>query len=91
MIFLEAEYAGQRLQEHADNPSLRYDGQEPAKGRAEAAGIDLRSTGRKADAIGARETERNLNNRITRAGFTAAFFLQCLTAIGVQTLRLEGG
>lgn len=34
------------------------------------------------------ETERNLNNKISRGGFTAAFFLQCLAAIGVQQVQL---
>ncbi len=35
------------------------------------------------------ETERNLNNKISRGGFTAAFLIQCLDAIGVQSLRLD--
>lgn len=34
------------------------------------------------------ETERNLNNKISRGGFSAAFLLQCLNAINVQDLRL---
>ncbi|TPJ15865.1 hypothetical protein FJW04_13325 [Mesorhizobium sp. B2-7-3] len=36
------------------------------------------------------ETERNLNNKISRGGFSAAFLLQCLTAVGTTTLRLDG-
>lgn len=39
--------------------------------------------------IGVSETERNLNNKISRGGFTAAFLLQCLDAIGAQYLRLD--
>lgn len=39
-------------------------------------------------AIGVTETERNLNNKISRGGFTAAFMIQCLQSIGVQDLRL---
>jgi Domain of unknown function (DUF6471) len=39
-------------------------------------------------AIGVVDTERNLNNKISRGGFTAAFMIQCLQAIGVQDLRL---
>jgi hypothetical protein len=35
------------------------------------------------------ETERNLNNKISRGGFTAAFLLQCLDAIGASQLLLE--
>ena len=39
--------------------------------------------------IGIEETEANLRNKISRGGFSAGFFLQCLKAIGVSTLHLE--
>ncbi|WP_443969884.1 DUF6471 domain-containing protein [Sphingobium sp. CR28] len=39
--------------------------------------------------IGVVENERNLNNKISRGGFTAAFLLRCLSAIGAQNLRLD--
>jgi hypothetical protein len=39
--------------------------------------------------IGVVENERNLNNKISRGGFTAAFLLQCLEAIGAPSLRLD--
>ena len=39
-------------------------------------------------ALGVTENERNLNNKISRGGFTAAFMLQCLEAIGATDLRL---
>lgn len=32
------------------------------------------------------ETERNLNNKISRGGFSAAFLLQCLSAVGVRNI-----
>lgn len=35
------------------------------------------------------ETEANLRNKISRGGFSAGFFIQCLKAIGVQSLRLD--
>ena len=38
--------------------------------------------------LGVSETEVNLRNKVARGGFTAAFFVQCLTAMGVQSLRL---
>jgi len=38
--------------------------------------------------IGIHETERNLNNKISRGGFSAAFLLQCLEAIGANEVRL---
>jgi hypothetical protein len=40
-------------------------------------------------AIGVTETEANLRNKISRGSFTAAFFVQCLTAIGATAVRLE--
>ncbi len=40
---------------------------------------------------GVKEDEHNLRNKVARGKFTAAFFLQCLSAIGVQTLRLQDG
>lgn len=36
-----------------------------------------------------RETERNLTNKISRGGFSAAFFLQCMAAIGARDLHLD--
>jgi hypothetical protein len=38
---------------------------------------------------GVTETEANLRNKISRGGFSAAFFLQTLTAIGAHTVRLH--
>lgn len=40
-------------------------------------------------AIGIAETEANLRNKISRGGFTAVFLVQCLTAMGVHSLRLH--
>lgn len=39
--------------------------------------------------IGVDEKEVNVRNKLSRGKFTAAFFLQCLNAIGVQDLRLD--
>lgn len=39
--------------------------------------------------IGIQETEVNIRNKIARGGFTAVFFIQCLEAIGVTSLRLQ--
>ena len=38
---------------------------------------------------GVSETEANLRNKISRGGFTAVFLVQCLTAMGVHSLRLH--
>ena len=39
--------------------------------------------------IGIDEKEVNVRNKLSRGKFSAAFFLQCLTAIGSTHLRLE--
>jgi hypothetical protein len=43
------------------------------------------------DQIGIHENERNLGNKIARGTFSAAFLLQCLVAMKVQTLRIGDG
>lgn len=45
----------------------------------------------KLDEIGVKDSERNLANKVSRGSFTAAFFLQCLAAIGCHTIRLDEG
>ena len=40
--------------------------------------------------VGVKENERNIANKIARGSFTAVFFVQCLEAIGCQTLHLNG-
>jgi hypothetical protein len=40
-------------------------------------------------AVGVSETEPNIRNKLARGKFTAAFMIQCLEAIGCQTLRLS--
>ncbi len=51
-------------------------------------GIGYRNLSEKLAAIGVQETERNLANKISRGGFSGAFLIQCLVAIGCDTLRL---
>jgi len=51
--------------------------------------IGYRELAERLTAMGIPETDRNLTNKISRGGFTAAFFLQCLNAIGCTVLRLE--
>ena len=40
-------------------------------------------------AIGVDEKEVNIRNKLSRGKFTAAFLLQCLSAIGSQQLHLQ--
>ena len=51
--------------------------------------VGYRELAEKLTAMGMPETERNIANKISRGGFTAAFFLQCLKAIGITNLRLD--
>lgn len=39
--------------------------------------------------MGIHETERNIANKISRGGFTAAFLIQCLSAIGCTSLQVS--
>lgn len=52
-------------------------------------GLSYRDLAEKLAEIGVKDTELNIKNKISRGGFTAAFFVQCLVAIGCQTVRLE--
>ena len=52
-------------------------------------GVSYRELAEKLTAMGIPESERNIANKISRGGFTAAFLLQCLAAIGTQTVRLD--
>lgn len=54
-------------------------------------GITYAELAEKLAAVGVTENERNLNNKISRGGFTAAFLIQCLEAIGTSSLRLSDG
>lgn len=51
-------------------------------------GIGYRELAEKLTARGAAETERNLANKISRGGFSAAFLLQCLDVIGAKQIDI---
>lgn len=52
-------------------------------------GVNAAELAERLTAMGVRETEKNVANKIARGGFTAAFFLQCLSVLRVQHLHLE--
>lgn len=52
-------------------------------------GVSYRDLAEKLGALGIHETERNIANKISRGGFTAAFLLQCMAAVGATTIRLD--
>jgi hypothetical protein len=58
------------------------------KGELKRRGVTYAQLAERLSAIGVKETDRNLNNKISRGGFTAAFLIQCLDAIGCTSIRL---
>ena len=58
------------------------------KGELKRRGVTYAQLVEKLAKLGVQETERNLNNKISRGGFTAAFLLQCMMAIGAMELRI---
>ena len=59
------------------------------KGELKRRGMTYAQLAKALSEIGVQENERNLNNKISRGGFTAAFLLQCLEAIGAQNVWLS--
>jgi len=59
------------------------------KGELKRRGVTYAQLAEKLATIGVTENERNLNNKISRGGFTSAFLLQCLEAVGATSLRLS--
>lgn len=51
--------------------------------------LSYRDLAEKLGALGVQESEVNIKNKISRGGFSAVFFVQCLVAIGAQTVRLD--
>ena len=52
-------------------------------------GVSYKQLAERLEAMGVHDSERNINNKISRGGFTAVFFLQCLQAIGAKEGRLD--
>jgi len=52
-------------------------------------GITYQELASRLDTLGVSESPENIANKISRGKFTTVFLLQCLEAIGCQTLRLE--
>ncbi len=59
------------------------------KGELKRRGITYAQLAERLGEIGVQENERNLNNKISRGGFSAAFLIQCMDVIGETDLRLK--
>lgn len=51
--------------------------------------ISYKQLAEKLERIGVQETERNIINKVSRGGFSAVFLIQCLEAIGCQSLDMR--
>jgi 3-mercaptopyruvate sulfurtransferase SseA len=60
------------------------------KGELKRRNMSYRQLAERLQEMGVHETERNIANKISRGGFTAVFFVQCLTAIGATRIELSG-
>ena len=59
------------------------------KGELKRKGLTYSDLAEKLTAMGIPETERNLNNKISRGGFSAAFLIQVLEAVNCRSLDLQ--
>jgi hypothetical protein len=59
--------------------------------RAELArrNVSIRELVERLIAIGVKESEKNVSNKLVRGTFNAVFMIQCLDAIGCRVLRLK--
>lgn len=54
-------------------------------------GVTYARLAEKLAAIGVMDSEPNIRNKLARGKFTAVFLIQCLTAIGADSIRLLPG
>ena len=59
------------------------------KGELKRRGISYRELADRLREIGVSENERNLANKISRGGFSAAFFVECMDVIGSKSIRIR--
>ena len=59
------------------------------KGELKRRGLTYADLVEKLAVQGVIETEANLRNKISRGAFTAAFFMQCLIAIGCDVVHIR--
>ena len=59
------------------------------KGELKRKGVSYLALVDKLAAIGVVDSEPNIRNKLARGKFTAVFLVQCLEAIGVQSLYLQ--
>lgn len=58
------------------------------KGELKRRGISYADLAELLTAAGHPENDKNLNNKIARGGFSAAFLMQCLDVIGAKSIQI---
>mgnify|MGYP006431098151 CR=1 FL=1 len=59
------------------------------KGELKRRDMSYRQLAERLQEMGVHETERSIANKISRGGFTAVFFVQCLSAMDAREIRLD--
>lgn len=72
-----------------DSPEYEERAQRLLKAELKRAGVTYAQLSEKLAAMGIQEAEPNIRNKLARGKFSAAFMLECLTAIGCSSLRLQ--
>lgn len=52
-------------------------------------GVDYETLAKKLKELGIEENYNSINTKINRGSFTFQFFLQCMKAIGVDTVKID--
>lgn len=73
----------------SDHPDFEKMAQGLLKAELKRRGVTYAQLSEKLAAMGIQEAEPNIRNKLARGKFSAAFMLECLTAIGATNLRLE--
>ena len=74
---------------HPVNAEFEVKAKNLLKGELKRRGVTYAQLAEKLTTLGVPENEKNLNNKISRGGFTAAFLLQCLNVIGCHGLTID--
>lgn len=59
------------------------------KGELKRRNMSYRDLAQRLEEIGIHETELNIKNKVSRGGFSAVFFVQCLAAMGCHNVSVD--
>ncbi len=59
------------------------------KSELQRRGLKVKDLVEKLKPYGESLTEKSFNNKMSRGGFSAVFFLKCMKAIGVKNINIE--